>query len=385
MDWTKPISSKMPAPARVVSLWRRVTTGGPYFNEAFNQTILTFVILAGVLGVAYTDHSVMSFSLASLYLLPLALSALVHPLRVTIALSVLCLILHDYLSPHPTSGFEHVVRNAATLLGYLFVVTAIHQLSAQRRRTSELAERQRDELLHEINLAAEVQQSILPRSIPRIPGFDIAAKMYPAKIVAGDYYGFLDIGEGSVALVIADVAGKGVAAGLLMPSIEVALRLDAQRLRNVSDLLYAFNQVVHQITRGRRFISMFCGKLCMTDGSLQYSNAGHNPPLLIRDEGNPMTLDCGGPVLGVLPEAQYLSDTIVLRPGDILALYTDGLVEAENQNGEEYAKERLAEAIEFHRQASASELLDMVRQSVASFCGTSNQFDDITLIIVKRL
>ena len=119
-------------------------------------------------------------------------------------------------------------------------------------------------------MAAEVQQSILPRSVPTVPGFDFAARMYPAKIVAGDYYGFIELSGGEIAVVIADVSGKGVAAGLLMPSIEVALCLDAPRFPSTNDLLHTFNNVVCQITGGDRFISLFYGKLCAQSRSLQY-------------------------------------------------------------------------------------------------------------------
>jgi serine phosphatase RsbU (regulator of sigma subunit) len=135
----------------------------------------------------------------------------------------------------------------------------------------------------------------LPRSIPTVPGFELAARMYPAKIVAGDYYGFIELTRGETAVVIADVSGKGVAAGLLMPSIEVTLRMDAPRFPGTSDLLGAFNNVVHQITGGQRFITLFYGKLCAQSRSLEYTNAGHNPPLLVRTGADPSLLDRGGP------------------------------------------------------------------------------------------
>ena len=200
-----------------------------------------------------------------------------------------------------------VLKDAITLLGYVFVVVVVNQLGAQRRRLAELAERQRDELANEIELAAEVQQGILPRSIPQVLGFDFAARMYPAKIVAGDYYGFIEFPAGEIAVVVADVSGKGVAAGLLMPSIEVALRMDAARFSSTSDLLQTFNNVVCQITGGHRFISLFYGKLSPQSHSLEYTNAGHNPPLVIRAGTDPSPLDKGGPVLGVLPNSHYES------------------------------------------------------------------------------
>src|ERR1700726_3468164 len=204
---------------------------------------------------------------------------------------------------------------------------ALRKSEEQLRRLAESTARQRDELAEELRLAAEVQQNILPQSIPAVPGFEFAARMYPARIVAGDYYGFLELPDGKIGVVIADVSGKGVAAGLLMPSIEVALRMDAARFASTSDLVHTFNNVVCQITSGHRFISLFYGKLYPQSQSLEYTNAGHNPPLVIRAGTDPSPLDKGGPVLGVLPNSHYESAKITLRQGDILVLYTDGAVE----------------------------------------------------------
>ena len=169
--------------SRWSTVLRRVTTEGPYINERMSVLVLTVVVLAGVSAVAYADKSVAPVSLAPLYFLPLALSALVHPLRISLALSIVCLVLHDLVGSVRDVGTEHLLKDAITLLGYVFVVVVVNQLGAQRRRLAELAERQRDELANEIELAAEVQQGILPRSIPQVPGFDFAARMYPAKIV----------------------------------------------------------------------------------------------------------------------------------------------------------------------------------------------------------
>ena len=214
-------------PSRWLNVLRRVTTAGPYVDGGLSIVVLTFVVIVGISAVGYADKSISSFSLAPLYFLPLALSALIHPLRISLALSVVCLGLHDLLGQVRDAGVSHITKDATALLGYIFVVIVVNQLGTQRRRLAEVAEKQRDELAREIQLAAEVQQSILPRSIPAVPGFEFAARMYPAKIVAGDYHGFIELPEGQIGLVIADVSGKGVAAGLLMPSIEVALRIDA--------------------------------------------------------------------------------------------------------------------------------------------------------------
>lgn len=364
---------------------RRITTAGPYVDERLSTVVLTLVVLVGISAVAYADKSIPSFSLAPLYFLPLALSALVHPLRVSLALSAVCLGLHDLLAPALDVGVRHLTRDIITLLGFIFIVIVVNQLGMQRKRFAESAERQRDELAREIQLAAEVQQSILPRSIPTVPGFKVAARMYPAKIVAGDYYGFIELPEGEIALVIADVSGKGVAAGLLMPSIEVALRMDAPRFTGTSHLLQSFNKVVCQITGGNRFISLFYGKLCPQSRSLEYTNAGHNPPLLIRADLDRIPLDKGGPVLGMLASSEYESDKIDLRSGDVLVLYTDGAVEAENSAGEQYSAQRLATVVSSHLQQSPGDLIETIYASVIRFRESPALADDLTLLVLKTL
>ena len=375
---------RWPRVAMSLSRWstvlRRVTTEGPYVNEHLSVVVLTVMVAAGISAVAYADRSVASISLAPLYFLPLALSALVHPLRIGVALSIVCVALHDVVSPMHEPGARHLVRDATALLAYVFVVAVVHQLGAQRRRLAEAAERQRDELANEIQLAAEVQQCILPRSIPTAPGFDFAAR-----IVAGDYYGFIELPADEIAVVIADVSGKGVAAGLLMPSIEVALRMEAAHSPGIGDLLHTFNNVVCQTTGGSRFISLFYGKLCPRSESLQYANAGHNPPLLIRAGTEPRLLEKGGPVLGLLPDSNYESEAISLRRGDVLVLYTDGAVEAENPAGEQYSAERLARIVGLHPEQRAEELIETIYGSVIQFRETASLTDDLTLVVLKKL
>ncbi len=370
-------------PTPCSTVLRRITTEGPYIDERMSVLVLTVVVVAEISAVAYADKSMASVSLAPLYFLPLALSALVHPLRISLALSIVCLVLHDFVGHIRDLGTRHLAKDATTLLGYVFVVVVVNQLGRQRQRLADLAARERDELANEIHLAAEVQQSILPRSIPTVPGFDFAARMYPSKIVAGDYYGFIELPTGEIAVVIADVSGKGVAAGLLMPSIEVALRLDAPRFPSTSDLLHTFNNVVCEITGGHRFISLFYGKLCAQSGSLEYTNAGHNPPLLLRAGSDLIPLDKGGPVLGVLPNSDYESDMIDLRHGDVLVLYTDGAVEAENQAGEQYSATRLAKIASIYPQQSADELVETIYRSITEFRGTKLLADDLTLVVLK--
>lgn len=370
-------------PMRAIGIWRRVSTGGPYVHEQLNVIVLTVLIFTSIGLVAYAEHAAPSLPLAPLYILPLTLSALVYPLIASIALSTVCWILHEFASQASWIGLQHLLRNGSAFLGYLAVILIVNGLTSQRRQLTELASRQRDELATEIQLGAEVQQSILPRTIPAVSGLDFAARMYPAKTIAGDYYGFIPLGGHETALVIADVAGKGVAAGLLMPSIEIALRMDACRFPGTNDLLRAFNNVVLQVTHGRRFISLFYGKLCHSTNSLQYTNAGHNPPLLLRAGAAPMQLEKGGPVLGLIPDAEYETAAVALQKGDILLLYTDGVVEAENEAGQQYSVERLAALVSSHSQLNANDLIARIHDSVESFRGSRAQQDDITLVVLR--
>ena len=346
--------------------------------------VLSAVVAAGILSVAAADRAVKpEISIAPLYVLPLALAALLYPLRVGIALSILCLAMHHVVG---TVNFNtsHASHDAATLTGYLFVVVVVNRLGRQRSRLAQIAQQQRDELAAEIRLAAEVQQNILPRAVPRIPGFDIAAKMRAAKIVAGDYYGFIEQPDHSTAIVIADVAGKGVAAGLLMPSIEIALRLNSPHESSTEKVIQDFNRVVCQLTGGLRFISLFYGKLSPALRRFEYTNAGHNPALLLR-KGSVRQLCLGGPVLGLLAGATYATDAAQLENGDVLVLYTDGVVEAESPTGEFYSMERLQSITLALADQPADKIAEAIYKSLVDFQDSSTFKDDATLVIVRVL
>jgi sigma-B regulation protein RsbU (phosphoserine phosphatase) len=159
--------------------------------------------------------------------------------------------------------------------------------------------------------------------------------------------------------------------------------MDAPRFPRTNDLLGCFNNVVHEVTGGDRFISLFYGKLSPQARSWEYTNAGHNPPLLIRGCRDPIPLDKGGPVLGVLPGAGYESEQIDLRTGDVLVLFTDGVVEAQNPAGEEYSAKRLAGIVSSHLQQSPGELIETILASVVQFQGTTVLADDLTLVVLK--
>ncbi len=346
------------------------------------EVFLFCLVCGGIAAVAYADSHVESISLAYLYILPLAFSAMTFRLAVTLPLVFVCVALHDLFSPVPSVIALRLALNAITLTGFAAVVLVIEKVNAQRRRLAAVIRRQRDELQLEINLAATVQRRLLPISPPHIPGIELASRMTPAQTVGGDYFDFIQLSDDDLDIVIADVTGKGAAAALLMSSTVTALRLGAPYARTIDRLLGAVSQILYDATDTARFVTLCYARLHVGEGRLEYSNAGHLPPLVVRC-GACEWLDAGGFPLGVFPVATYEMGTTYLRAGDVVVFYTDGLTEAENGNGEEFTHERLAELVAAHKEESANELLELIYAEAVRFRGSETFTDDLTLIVLK--
>jgi hypothetical protein len=233
----------------------------------------------------------------------------------------------------------------------------------------------------ELDEARVIQSGLLPRSLPSLPGFGIAAHWQPARQVAGDYYDVLALGGQRTAFCIADVTGKGMPAALLMSNLQSTVKAFAP----VSESPRALCQRVNRIMAGNmgagRFITFFYGVLDAERRTFAYSNAGHNPPLLLRRDGSSEALDRGGLLLGAFPEADYEQGEAPLEPGDRLLLYTDGLVEAEDPDRVLFGEARLLEVLRRHAAASAEEIQRRVLDAVAAHCRGEFQ-DDATLIVL---
>ncbi len=360
------------------------TASGRDGEERSTNLVLFAVTLTAIAAVAYADSIVDTISLGYLYFLPLVLSAFVHRLRITIMLIPLCVILHDWLGPYEHAGWPLLVRNLLTLTGFSTVVWAVHRLVVHRQRLTEVVRLQRDELAEEIALAADVQQRLLPAQAATLQGFDLAGRMYPARVVGGDYYDYVELPQGNLGLVIADVSGKGVAAALLMASVEMGLRTDAPSLSRSDEIVSNLNRLLYEITDAPRYVTLFYGKLDVASRCLEYTNAGHLPPVLLRASAEEVVLlEKGGPVIGLFPGATFESDRIRLEPGDVLVLYTDGVVEAENSLAEQYSRERLVSLVRRHTDMSAQYLVERIYASVVEFTGTDVLRDDLTLSVLK--
>ena len=348
--------------------------------------MLNVLVALATAAVAYTDWVVVAdVSLGYLYVLPIALSALVNPLPLTFALAVLCTFLEDIFGPPPHDIHLRIIRIVISLAGFLAVSFFVNLIAKQRNRLAAEVLRQRDEYARDLTLAAQVQRQVLPKP-PVLPHLELAATMLPARLLGGDYYDFFQISDDIIDVVIADVSGKGAAASLLMPSLAVALRLRARELSGPAAIIKDLDEVLKQITNPATFVTMFYARFNQADRTLQYASGGHNPPLLVRQKtGDSMLLEEAGPIMGILPNAQFSNTVIALEPGDILILFTDGVTEQENDSGEEFSITRLKEVILNTEGQSAAAVVADISEAVSTFAGTKEQSDDLTAVVVKVL
>jgi|HubBroStandDraft_5_1064220.scaffolds.fasta_scaffold128675_2 serine phosphatase RsbU (regulator of sigma subunit) len=348
--------------------------------------LLNVVVALAIASVAYTDWIVVAnISLGYLYVLPLALSGLVNPLPFTITLALLCTVLQDIFGPPVDSLHLRIVHNAVGLAGFLVVGFLVTLIAKQRNRLAAEVRQQRDEYERDLILASQVQRRVLPKP-PILPGLELGAAMKTARLLGGDYYDFFQISEDVVDVVIADVSGKGAAASLLMPSLAVALRLRARELSGPAAILKDLDEVLHQVTNPATFVTMFYARFDQSSRTLQYASGGHNPPLLVRPRtGESLQLEEAGPIMGILPDAQYSNTVVTLEQGDILTLFTDGVTEQENESGEEFSTERLKEVILRHEMEPAAAVVAHIAEDVSTYGGTKEQMDDLTVVVVKVL
>jgi sigma-B regulation protein RsbU (phosphoserine phosphatase) len=345
---------------------------------------LNFVVALAIAAVAYTDWIVTpNISLGYLYVLPIALSALVNPLPITIALAVGCTFLQDIFGPTSDTLQVRVVRGVISLAGFLVVGFLVTLIARQRARLAAEVRRQRDEYEHDLVLASQVQRRVLPKP-PIVAGLELAAAMQTARLLGGDYYDFFQMSDDVVDVVIADVSGKGAAASLLMPSLAMALRLRARELSGPAAIIKDLDGVLRQITNSATFVTMFYARFHQASRTLQYANGGHNPPLLVRPKtGESLLLEAGGPIVGILPDAQFSDTVIALDQGDILTLFTDGVTEQENESGDEFSLGRLKEVILSLEAEPAAAVVARISEAVSSFAGAKEQADDLTVVVVK--
>jgi phosphoserine phosphatase RsbU/P len=253
-------------------------------------------------------------------------------------------------------------------------------LSSLRRQVEE--GRMLREKKQEMQDAREIQQRFLPAEMPKLSGCDIRFFWKPAKDVGGDYFDFIRLTDSTAAFCIADVAGKGLPAALLMSNMQASVRGLAHSTSSAAEMCARLNRVALENTPSDRFTTLFYGILDCGRRSLRYSNAGHVPPILVRRDGTVTRLSEGGIVLGVFSNVDYEETEVRFESGDRLLLVTDGITEARNSQDEEFGDHRLIQLLLEHQHLPAAEMQRALLDAVASFAGLALQ-DDATLMIVS--
>jgi serine phosphatase RsbU (regulator of sigma subunit) len=350
-----------------------VAVGGPHWPPV--------VLIFGSIGaVAYADFIVTGISLGYLYILPLGISAMFLRSQISYGLIAVCVFLHDLFGPPYPNPEARITHNLTALVAFAFVVFVIQRYVKQREQLDREVRQQRDQLLQEVELAAGVQRMFLPISRPSIPGLEIAGMMQPVGGVGGDYYDCVPVNEHTIQIVIADVAGKGVPAALLMSATAAAVQLEVSEKQDMLQVVNRLNNGIHSVSGGNRYVTLVLADIDTLNRSFRYVNCGHNPPLLFQAKTRdvvPMNSSC-------LPVGMFDSVTCEinrcdLATGDILVLYTDGITEAENSQEEEFGMERLSAVIRRDSSLSAEELMANIFQSAQDFCQGVGFNDDATV------
>lgn len=250
-----------------------------------------------------------------------------------------------------------------------------------KRLFKEALEKQR--LEEELEIAKDIQKNLLPKEIPALSNFDIAAVSISSKQVGGDYYDLIRLDEKNLCISVADVSGKSVPAALLMANLQAFLKSICRQGIDISDATGIINDLVTENTSDGRFITFFWGILNNDELIFNYVNAGHNPPIIIKKK-NKIYLDKGGMLLGVLKTFMpYKNETINLESGDLIVLFTDGVTEAKNLNDDEFTDEKFENILLNSTELSAQEILNKIRTEISNFANGQMQSDDITLVVIK--
>jgi sigma-B regulation protein RsbU (phosphoserine phosphatase) len=304
-------------------------------------------------------------------------------------------------------GTQHVMKGE---FQHRVLVKGEDQLADLNRSFNRMSEnletlvaisKEKERMQSELEIAREVQAGLYPKDPPKFENIELVAMSQPARMASGDYFDYLRLEDNRVAFAIGDVAGKGISAALLMASIQSTMRaqlrpylppprgaaetwLPPQEDLSTALMVSRLNQQIHQFTSASKYATFVFSVYDDRTGVLRYTNAGHLPPLLLR-KGGISRLNVDGLVVGAFAFASYEESSLQLEEGDVLLLYTDGISEPENEYGEEFGEERLQTLLRENAGKDAQELADLIVQAVRDWVGQAEQFDDITLLIVKKL
>ena len=275
----------------------------------------------------------------------------------------------------------HLLQTLATQTGLALEVSELaHSLAREAA--------QRERVNREIEIAREVQERLFPQAMPAVPGATVAGACRPAQGVGGDYYDLIPLQDGRLGIAIGDVSGKGISAALLMASLRASLRgVALDNPRNFARLMDKVNRLVYEASADNRYATFFFGAYDATTQMLECVNAGHNAPLVLRQNGDGavdvLRLEADGPVVGLLPFAPYSEQSLQLQPGDLMIAYTDGISEAMTRDDEEWGEDRMIAAAAAVNGSSAKDVLVSMFAAADAFTAGAPQHDDMTLLILK--
>ena len=282
--------------------------------------------------------------------------------------------------------FRHRIQtNHHDQLGELSV--SFNQMTGNLERLFAV-EKEKERLQTEIEIAREVQSQLYPKDAPPMRGLQLTVVCDPARMVSGDYYDYTEIGKDQLAFAIGDVAGKGISAALLMATLQAALRAQVAHCEaghvsmDPARVISQLNTQIYAHTSPEKYATFFFALFDQPSQTLSYTNAGHLSPLLLRN-GDYTPLDSNGTVVGAFPFAKYDKSSLVMKKGDLLVCYTDGITEPENAYGEAFGEERLMDLVRKHSYQPDSEILKIVLDAVRSWTGTAELFDDMTLLLAR--
>jgi serine phosphatase RsbU (regulator of sigma subunit) len=353
---------------------------------ASGTTSLPLILVLGAIAVvAYADHRVVSTSLIYLYILPIGVGVMFLRKELSYSLIAACILLHYFDSPRRVPFGVRIFHDLSALVCFTFVVYVIQKYVAQREALAKAIRKQRNELVRDVKLAAQVQRLFLPTAKPAIGGIEIVGMMQPARGLSGDHYGYIPVDNQKIQIVIADVAGKGIPAALLMSAVAAGVQLEAGRDRNMVEIVERLNGGIHAMSdEGVRYVTLILGEIDVKERRLHFINCGHNPALLLRSRtGSLSLLHASCPPIGLFESASCQLDSIELESGDLLVFYTDGVTEAGHASGEEFGMERLSDVVRRGSLCTAEQLMRDIFESSAGFSGENGFHDDVTILVAR--
>jgi phosphoserine phosphatase RsbU/P len=248
--------------------------------------------------------------------------------------------------------------------------------------------KEKEKLESELEIARQVQAQLFPREVPKLQTLELKGVCHPARVVSGDYYDFIPLDGRSTALIIGDIAGKGISAALLMASVQSSLHAQLTMGKNgavsPATVVSRLNRQLYENTPPEKYATFYCGLYDDQCGSLAYTNAGHLAPILIRQR-NVIRLESNGMAVGMFPEFPYEQNVIQLSTGDLLTAFTDGITESENARGEQFGEERLTELLIKYRERPLDELARIVTDAVGNWASDIEKQDDTTILLARRI